>query len=66
MINDWPLWAQWFHAHRQKGDVGVGDTAKRVFAVVGGERFRLLRQNMKLPCKCALRQTEWNFRYPYD
>lgn len=63
--DNWPLWAKWFYARREEGELGVGDTAKRLFAKMGGEQYSLLRQNIKLPCKCVKRQAEWNAKFSY-
>lgn len=65
MREGWPLWAKWFYERRQPEDLGVGDTAKRLFAGMGGEQYKLLRLNVGMPCKCLKRQTEWNQKYSY-
>lgn len=62
---EWPRWAQWVYARRQPGEIGIGDTARRLLAQVGGEQYKLLVRNVGLPCKCAMRQAEWNTKYPY-
>lgn len=63
---DWPAWARWFHERRIEGESGVGDTARRLFAKMGGEQYKLLRVNVGLPCRCSRRQAEWNERFTYD
>lgn len=65
-MNDWPRWAKWLYERRQEGEAGIGDTAQRLFAKLGGEQYRLLRHNAGFPCRCKLRQAEWNKRYSYD
>lgn len=61
-----PRWVEWLYERRQEGERGVGDTAKRLFASMGGEQYKLLRLNIGLPCKCVQRQAEWNEKYPYE
>lgn len=64
-IAEWPAWARWISDRRRTGEKGVGDTAKRIFAVMGGEQYSLLRCNLRMPCRCAQRQAEWNEKYAY-
>ena len=66
MSADSPLWVKWLHARRKDGETGAGDTAKRLFSVMGGEQYKLLRKNLSFPCRCTQRQKEWNEKYPYE
>lgn len=61
-----PRWVKWLYERRQEGEIGVGDTAKRLFTKMGGEQYKLLRVNLGLPCRCVKRQKEWNEKYPYE
>lgn len=61
----WPLWARTLRRRRRPDEIGVGDTAKRMFAKLGGERFKIWAERLGIPCGCIERQEEWNRRYPY-
>lgn len=50
---------------REEGDKGPGDTAQRILAEIGGERFKTLAKQLGIPCGCTRRQAEWNQRWPY-
>ena len=61
----WPGWATAIERYRRGDDTGVGDTAKRIFARLGGEVFKWLAEKLGMPCGCSERQAEWNRLYPY-
>lgn len=61
----WPKWALKLEQHRVAGEIGVGDTARRLAAKLGGEQYKALRMALGVPCRCAARQAEWNTSYPY-
>jgi hypothetical protein len=63
---DWPRWAKWFYERRLPDEIGVGDTAKRLFSKMGGEQYQLLVRNIGMPCRCDKRQQEWNAKYSYE
>ncbi len=50
---------------RNNADKGVGDTAQRIAAKLGGERYKRLTKRLGMPCGCSERQDEWNRLYPY-
>ena len=60
-----PYWVSALSIFRSPEDTGPGDTAKRLLAEVGGEKFKALTAKMGLPCKCDERQAEWNANWPY-
>lgn len=62
----WPFWAWSLKWMRTKADKGVGDTAQRLAAMMGGEQFKKLAEKIGLPCGCTERQAEWNRSYPYE
>jgi hypothetical protein len=62
----WPFWAIALARYKQPTDAGVGDTAKRVFARLGGEGYKWLSAKLGMPCGCTERQAEWNKHYPYE
>lgn len=62
----WPGWAEALARFGKVEDIGVGDTAQRIAARVGGEVFKWLAEKLGLPCGCKERQAEWNKLYPYD
>lgn len=62
----WPRWAGLLRKRRIASDTGVGDTAQRYAAKVGGEKFKRLSKWLGIPCGCTERQAEWNRLYPYD
>jgi len=62
---NWPIWARTFEDWSKPGEVGVGDTARRVFSWLGGELFKALAYKLGMPCGCTGRQVEWNTLYPY-
>ena len=62
----WPFWAWSLKWMRTKADSGVGDTAQRIAAVMGGEQFKKLTKRIGLPCRCTERQAEWNKLYAYE
>lgn len=63
---EWPRWAKLIRMLRTKADAGIGDTAQRIAAKFGGERFKALSKRIGMPCACTGRQEEWNRLYPYD
>ena len=63
---DWPFWAWSLKWMRNLSDNGVGDTAQRIAAKVGGEAYKKLTQRLGMPCGCSTRQEDWNTHYPYE
>jgi hypothetical protein len=63
---DWPFWAWSLKWMRNPSDHGVGDTAQRIAAKVGGEAYKKLTQRLGMPCGCSSRQEDWNTHYPYE
>lgn len=63
---DWPAWAKIVARNQQPQDIGVGDTAQRLLATLGGEAFKKMLKRACLPCGCDVRQFEWNVLYPYN
>lgn len=61
----WPAWAKTISLTRQEADAGVGDTAQRLFAKVGGEGIKAIAAKLGVPCKCGDRQAAWNLQFPY-
>ena len=61
----WPRWAITLKRLRTDADKGVGDTAQRIAAKFGGERYKRLTKRLDMPCGCSERQDEWNRLYPY-
>ena len=61
-----PLWVRALRWLRTQDDRGVGDTAQRIAAKFGGERFKRFSKKVGLPCACAKRQDAWNARWPYQ
>jgi hypothetical protein len=62
----WPRWARALANRRAAGEMGVGDTVRRLAARFGGTQLKRWSRKIKLPCRCRERQAEWNRRYPYD
>ncbi len=60
-----PEWVKWVEKRRNETDRGVGDTAQRIFAKLGGELFKKLAAFLGMPCGCNDRQDEWNALWPY-
>lgn len=63
---DWPFWAWSLKWLRRQGDSGVGDTAQRIAAKLGGEAYKKLSQRLGMPCGCSSRQADWNIKYNYS
>lgn len=63
--DEWPAWAKAISLYRKPEDIGVGDTAQRIAARLGGEEFKWLSLKLGIPCGCTERQIEWNEKYPY-
>lgn len=63
--SQWPRWALLIKRLRTDADKGVGDTAQRIAAKFGGERYMRLTKRLGMPCGCSERQDEWNRLYPY-
>lgn len=61
----WPSWATALSRFKKDEDTGVGDTAQRVFARLGGEAFKWMASKLGMPCGCTGRQADWNRLYPY-
>jgi len=61
-----PLWVRALRWLRTQDDRGAGDTAQRIAAKFGGERFKRFSKKVGLPCACANRQDKWNARWPYQ
>lgn len=57
-------WVRYLSLLSKPEDIGLGATAKRLFAKFGGERFRVWAQRIGLPCGCTEREDEWNRQYP--
>ena len=64
-VSAWPRWALTLKRLRTANDTGVGDTAQRIAAKFGGERYKRLTKRLGMPCGCSERQAEWNRLYPY-
>ncbi len=60
-----PFYIRMLTLLRSTEDKGPGDTAQRLLAEIGGERFKTLAKQIGIPCGCARRQEEWNTRWPY-
>lgn len=60
-----PKWVKILKRLRKPADKGVGDTAQRIAAKFGGERYKALSKRLGMPCGCTSRQSEWNKLYPY-
>lgn len=60
----WPKWAKLLGRKRQAGEIGVGDTAKRLTGEMG-EKYRRFRKWLGIPCKCEERREEWNVSFRY-
>lgn len=58
----WTKLIKWL---RKPEDKGIGDTAKRIAAKFGGERFKAFAKRIGMPCGCTERQEEWNRIWPY-
>lgn len=61
----WPMWAKTLARFARPTDYGVGDTAERVFAKLGGEQFKALIGKVGLSCGCTARRDDWNVKYVY-
>lgn len=61
----WPAWVKLIAVKQEPQDIGVGDTAQRLLAKLGGEVFKKMLKRACLPCGCDVRQFEWNVLYPY-
>lgn len=64
-LAQWPTWARAIKRFRVEADIGVGDTAQRLAAKFGGERYKAFRERVGKKCGCSSRQAEWNRLYPY-
>ncbi len=64
-VQEWPKMAQAIARLRAPSEVGVGDTLARLFARVGGERFKTLAKRLGIDCGCDNRQALLNAAYPY-
>jgi hypothetical protein len=64
--NEWPLWARLMAAQKQPGEVGVGDTIKRVIGNDRSEDFKAWYKNtFNRNCGCCQRQAQMNQKYRY-
>lgn len=61
----WSLWAITLAAMKQDGDIGLGDTAERVFGKFGGSLFKSAVKKMGMNCGCGERKEDWNRRFRY-
>jgi hypothetical protein len=62
----WPLWARTIGAFRKEGEVGVGDTVKRVIGNQNSEAFKAwYKKTFNRDCGCCGRQTNLNNQYRY-
>ena len=62
----WPLWARTIAKFRQSGEVGIGDTIKRVIGNDTSEGFKTwYKQTFNRSCGCCQRQGEMNSKYRY-
>lgn len=60
-----PTWVKIVFRLRKDGELGVGDTIRRIAAKFGGEQFKHFSAMIGIPCGCAKRQAKWNTRWPY-
>ena len=61
-----PAWAKTLKALRKDGEIGIGDTAERIFGSLGGTAFKIAFKAMfKRDCGCNARKDLWNTLYPY-
>lgn len=61
----WPSWATAIARFAKPQDSGVGDTAQRCAAIMGGEVIKGLLKRCGVSCGCNERQYLWNQLYPY-
>ena len=52
----WPAWATKIGERRQPGELGVGDTAERIFGQFGGAKFSAAMQMAGINCGCKARK----------
>lgn len=62
----WPRWVKLVAMLRKPEDKGVGDTVASIAAKMGGDKFKVWAERLKIPCGCSERQDLWNVRYPYS
>lgn len=60
------FWVAALSRLRKPEDEGVGDTAQRLAAKFGGERYKRFMKRIGAPCACEKRQAEWNQLYRYE
>jgi hypothetical protein len=62
----WPLWARTIAKFRQSGEVGIGDTIKRVIGNDSSESFKAwYKTTFGRSCGCCERAAQMNARYRY-
>lgn len=62
----WPRWARDVaeDPHREREDVGVGDTIEKILGD-GGMAAKVILATLGVPCGCAQRKAEYNVLYSY-
>jgi hypothetical protein len=62
----WPLWARTIAKFRKEGEVGIGDTIKRVIGNDNSEAFKKwYKSTFNRDCGCCGRQQNLNVQYRY-
>lgn len=62
----WPRFAHWLAKAAKPEDAGLGDTAQRLAAKMGGEALKTIyRKVTGTECGCGDRQAKLNAAFPY-
>jgi hypothetical protein len=63
--NEWPRFQKWIARRRIDGELNTAETARRLAAKVGGERFKRIAKRFGVDCGCDKRYARWSIEYPY-
>ncbi len=62
---EWSFAARYLARKRIDGEVGIGDTFKRLLGA-GGRMIEWVAKRLDIDCGCSSRQARWNATHPYS